>query len=353
MVRASLSGVLVLGLLAASAPWALGVDIVTRKSGRPASGEVSAMTNAEVTVKVVTPKGEVVKVPVNDILNITWTGESARLPLGRGAENGGKFKQALETYTAVLAEVKADAPNLKAEVEYLIARTIAKQAAADPTERDAAIKKLDEFVTAHAANWHYFEAQKLLGDLYLAKADYPKAQAAFEKLVQAPWKGTQYEAKIASGRILLLMNKLPEAAAAFESVISQIPPGSDETAQRLDAMLAKAKVLIRLTKPSDALKLLVEVIQASPPDDGHLQAEAALRQGECLRALDKDKEALFAFLRVDVLFSREKASHAEALFHLAQLWDKLGQPARAEEARTKLQADFPNSDWTRQLKKSG
>ena len=352
MFRASLSGVLIAGLLIGFVSPAGAVDIVNRKSGRPASGEVTAMTNAEISVKVTTPKDEVVKVPVNDIINVTWNGEPARLALGRGAENGGKFKTALETYTAVLGEVKPDAANLKAEVEFLVARTTAKQAAAEPADRDAAIKKLDEFITGHATNWHYFEGLKLLGDLYLAKADYPKALATFEKLGQAPWKGTQLEAKVAAGRVLTLTNKLTEAAAAFEAVISQNPTTPEETSQRLDAMLAKAKVLSRQMKPADALKLLDEVIKAMPPDDAHLQAEAALRQGECLRALGKDKEALFAFLRVDVLFSREKPSHAEALFNLTQLWAKLGQPARAEEARTKLEADFPNSEWTKQLKKS-
>ncbi|MCE9527025.1 MAG: tetratricopeptide repeat protein, partial [Planctomycetales bacterium] len=150
-----------------------------------------------------------------------------------------------------------------------------------------------------------------------------------------------------------LLNQLDKAAAAFEAVISQNPATPEETSQRLDAMLAKAKVLSRQAKHPEALKLLQEVIKASPPEDSHLQAEAALRQGECLEAQGKDKEALFAFLRVDVLFGREKAAHAEALFHLQKLWGKAGQPTRAEEARAKLESEFPNSEWTKRLKTPG
>ena len=342
-------GSLVICLVLGTVTVARAADIVNRKSGRPAAGEVTAMTSEEITVKVKTPKEELVKVPANDIISVSWNGEPARLGLARGAEAGGKLKQALDAYNTVLAELKSDSANLKAEIEYMIARTTAKQALTEPAERDAAIKKLDAFLTAHPANWHFFEAQKLLGELYTAKADYPKAQIAYEKLEKAPWKETQLEAKVASGRLLTSMNQLDKAAAAFEAVIAQKPNTPDETSQRLDAMLAKSMVLIKQAKPADALKLLDESIKTLPADDAHLQAEAALRQGECLRALGKDQEA---YLRVDVLFSREKNAHAEALFHLTRLWSKLGQPARAEEARAKLEGDFPNSDWTKQLKKS-
>lgn len=326
-------------------------DVVTRKSGRPAAGEVTAMTSEEVTVKVKSPKEELVKIPANDVISISWNGEPARLGLGRGAESGGKLKQAIETYEAVLKESKSDNANLKTEIEYMIARATAKQASTEPTERDNAIKKLEAFVGAHSTNWHYFESQKLLGELYTAKNEYPKAQVAYEKLEKAPWKETKLEAKVASGRLLTLMNQLDKAAAAFESVISEKPATPEETSQRLDAMLAKSAVLIKQSKHAEALKLLDESIKTLPAEDAHLQAEAALRQGDCLRALGKDQEAVFAYLRVDVLFSREKAAHAEALYQLTRLFSKLGQVARSDEARTKLESDFPNSDWTKQLKK--
>jgi hypothetical protein len=96
--------------------------------------------------------------------------------------------------------------------------------------------------------------------------------------------------------------------------------------------------------------LLEEVIAKAPADDVKVNAEAFLRQGDCLREQGADKDALLAYLHVDVLFSSEKAMHAEALYRLATLWDKVGSKVRADEAREKLKSDYENSEWARQLK---
>jgi hypothetical protein len=81
-----------------------------------------------------------------------------------------------------------------------------------------------------------------------------------------------------------------------------------------------------------------------------VNAEAFLRQGDCLREQGNDKDALLAYLMVDVLFSSERAYHAEALYRLSSLWDKVGNKVRAEEARDRLKSDYESSDWTKQLK---
>jgi hypothetical protein len=56
-----------------------------------------------------------------------------------------------------------------------------------------------------------------------------------------------------------------------------------------------------------------------------------------------------SFLHVDVIpsLAQEKDYHAEALYHLAQLWGAVGQPARAAEAAARLEQLYPNSDWAR------
>lgn len=324
-------------------------DVVTRKSGRPAAGEVTAMTNSEVTVKVKTPKEELVKVPLNDLISIAWEGEPARLNIARSTELSGKYKQALETYAQVAGEIKGNHPYLKEEVEYLTARAAGKLALTDATARDAALKTLGGFLTAHSNTYHFYEGQKLLGDLYAAKGDFAAAQGAYEKVANASWKEMKLEGKVAVGRVLTLQNKLDAAAAAFDAVITEA--GDESVSQRLDAMLAKAAVLSRQSKFEEALKELKKVVLTASADDSKLQAEALLRQGECYQGLNKTKDAMFAYLQVDVLFSREKVAHAEALFYLQLLREKLGQPAKAEEARAKLESDHPHSEWTNRLKK--
>lgn len=336
-------------LLAFFATWAMAVDIVNRKSVKtPASGEITNITKTEITV---TPKaGAPVKVPANDIVSITWTGDPAGLGIARSDETGGRLQKALDGYAKAVEAAKAASPGLKADLEYAIARTTAKMALADPSKLDDAIKKMEAFRSAHGDSHNFYDAMSHLGQLQTAKKDFVKAKIAFDQLGKAPWKDYQMASKIAGGRLAILENKGDEALAAFEAVIAMKADNALEETQRQEAMLGKAKILIGQMKHDEAIKLLDEVIAKSAPEDYRVQAEAYVRQGDCLQAQGKTKEAVLAYLHVDVLFPGEKALHAESLFHLARLWAKVGQPGRAAESKEKLETDYPNSEWTKQLK---
>jgi tetratricopeptide (TPR) repeat protein len=189
-----------------------------------------------------------------------------------------------------------------------------------------------------------------LGQLYESKKDFIKAKVTFEQLAKAPWKDMQMASRIASGRLLLSEKKLDEAAAEYEAVIAIQPDGPLEESVRQEAVLGKSRIMIAQKKFDEALKLLEEVIAKTPADDVKVNAEAFLRQGDCLREQGNDKDALLAYLHVDVLFRSEKAIHAEALYRLSQLWDKVGQKARGEEAREFLRSEYESSEWAKQLK---
>ena len=76
---------------------------------------------------------------------------------------------------------------------------------------------------------------------------------------------------------------------------------------------------------------------------------AYVRQGDCLQAQNKTKEAILAYLHVPVLFSKEKALHAESLFRLSQLWGSVQKPERAADARAELERLYPDSEWAKKL----
>lgn len=324
-------------------------DTVTRKSTKtPVAGDVTANSKDEITV---TPKtGAAVKIPANDVASISWAGEPATVNVVRGDEAGGRLPRALDGYTKALEGLKSPSPGLKSDLEFAIARTTAKIALADSTKLDDAIKKLETFRATHSDNYNFYECQSFLGQVHVAKKDYVKAKLAFDQLGKAPWKDYQMASKIAGGRLLLLENKADEAAAAFDAVVAMKAGSPAEELQRQEAMLGKAKILTTQSKHDDAVKLLEEVIAKAPPEDRRVQAEAYVRQGDCLQAQGKNKDALLAYLHVDVLFSNEKSLHAESLYHISRLWSKVGQAARATEAREKLEAEYPNSDWTKQIK---
>ena len=342
--RGMLAGVCGLCLLLSSVAEA---DTVVRKSVKtPVSGDVKEISKTEVVVEKKGGGSE--KVAANDIVAISYTGEPGGLNIARIDENNGRFDKAIDAYKKALDGAKVE--GLKADLSWAIARAQGRMALTDRSKLDEGIKALEGFKSAHGDHYTYYDALKLLGDLYLVKQDYVKAQSTFDQLSKAPWPDYQMQAKIAAGRLKQQENKVDEALPLFEAVIGMSANNPQEESQRQAAMLGKAKILIAKNQNDEAQTLLKEVLDKAAPDDTAVQAEAYVRQGDCYRAQNKDQDALLAYLHVEVLFSAEKPLHAESLFHLSKLFAKLGQMPRAAEHREKLEALYPTSDWTKQLK---
>ncbi len=70
-----------------------------------------------------------------------------------------------------------------------------------------------------------------------------------------------------------------------------------------------------------------------------------MRRGDCYTALKQDNLAVLAYLRTDLLFFSDADAHAEALYQLSKLWPKIGEPARAADARSRLVAQYSGSAW--------
>ena len=74
-------------------------------------------------------------------------------------------------------------------------------------------------------------------------------------------------------------------------------------------MLAKAESLAGTKKYKEAETLVRQVIQANPAEDAAAQAPAYNTLGDCLRAANRPKEALIAYLHTDLLYSKDKEEH--------------------------------------------
>ncbi len=343
----------VLGLFAlylvASGTVAQADDVVYRKSSdKRVGGTVTQITRTELTVK---PRsGEAVVIPVNDVASVDWDDAPAEFKLARSDENAGRFDSARQRLAKCLEDVKSGKAGLRTDVEYYLARAVARSALADASRRDDAAAKLSAFLKSNSDSFRFYDAQQLLGQVQLARKDYDQARMAFESLGQAPWHEFQLSSQILLGRVLMAENRLEEAVRTFDSAIEKA--GAEDSTGRYQAMLGKARGLIAQNHPSEALAILTEVLDKAPAEDSALQAEAYALQGNCLEALNKFKEAVLAYLHVDVLFSRESAYHAEALYHLAKLWKVVQHPDRAAESQAKLEGQYPESEWTKKLESS-
>jgi tetratricopeptide (TPR) repeat protein len=310
------------------------------------AGELTDMTPTEVTIDKGTSGTR--KIAVNEIVSITFHDEPAELTQARvNAKNGG-YVNASELLQKIDAS-KVDRDLIKQDIEFYQALCGAKLALNGTGEINAAGSKLNEFVRGHRQNFHYWEAVETMGDLLAASEKFDGAQKQYAELAKAQWPDYQMRAGAALGRTLQAQGKHAEAIQQFDTVLAIPDDGEAAKAQKLSATLGKAVSLSATGHVDDAAKSIEDVIQNADPEQKELQARAYNALGNCYEKAGKSKDALLAFLHVDVLYSTVPEAHAEALSHLVPLWQAVGQEARAREAKQTLQEKYANSKWTKGL----
>lgn len=334
-------------LIVATAAPALSVDEVVRQSASESvRGTISKLSKTEVTVEAI---GRSTAVPSTDIASVRWDGEPPQLNITRTREGNGDLDFALESYREIQKQIAADKQNLKTDVEFLIARTLAKKAMAEPATKDAAVKALNGFLASHSDSFRYYDAIQWLGRVHVAADDTEAAKASYARLTEAPLPEVTMSAQNALARIKLDQDDLAGAAADFDAVLAQNAASPAAAQQKFAAELGKALILGKQGNHEEAVKIFDSVIAKASPDNAAVQAEAFLHKGESLAALGRDQDALLAFLHVDILFPGQSDEHAEALFHLTRLWAVAGKAERSAEARRKLTEQYPASEWTKKL----
>jgi tetratricopeptide (TPR) repeat protein len=322
-------------------------DAIDRKGTTTAlRGDVTAISRTEVVLTGRTNKKEY-RIPVPEIDRIRWDGEKPQVSQVRIEERNGLLDKAIEGYQAALKD--ADSANLRTDLEFLIARATATKALGDAEAYDGPIKKLEDFRTKHPTHFRYFETLKLLTRLYMAKNDVEKVNATIKLMSEAPWNDFKMDTEITQARVSLAHDDVAAALAALERVISVKASTPAELSRRYEALLAKASCLEKQGKFTEAASVLRNILDEAAEEDIKTLAEASVRLGDCFQAGGRLKEAIIAYLRVDILFPKDKAHHAEALYQLSQLFAKDGKPDKAADAATRLQQTYPRSPWTAKL----
>ena len=209
-----------------------------------------------------------------------------------------------------------------------------------PARVTEAITLLDTFSKTYKAGRHVVPALEALTRLQIARENYPGAEASLASLAKLPGG----DDRTASLRIKMLTRKgqADEAIREIDKLIAANPDGS---IRKRDAILAKAEVLVTSKKYSEAETMVRSIIKAAPPEDFTTQAIAHNTLGDCFRAAGRPKDALYAYLHTDLLFSKDKEEHAKALGQIAQLWRELKRADRADEATERLKTEYPRSSY--------
>ena len=332
-------------LAAGSTIWA--ADVIKTAKTRY-SGKLVQMTSLEVTIATAV-KNETV--PVNQIQVIDFDEEPSPLKKARTSITSGRYEEAMTALEAVKDEVTR--AEVKQDVEFYTALAASRLALSGGLEISEAGKLMADFVGKYPQNYHYLEANEMVGDLLVANMQYGDARKYYDRVGKAPWPDYKMRAAVAVGHVLLAEGKPQEAMKSFEGVLEMSATDDLTQAQHLAATLGKARCLAETQKTDEAIKIANEVIAKADPDDVSLLARAYNTLGVALQKARRTQEALFAFLHVETLYSADGNAHAEALYHLVQVWQDLKNFGRAQETRRMLEGQYRESRWCKALEKQG
>ncbi len=318
-------------------------DTIKKVEGT-ASGRVVSISPAEVVIEVNAVKQSV---PVNEIVTIFYDDEPSSMRTAKTNVINGAYENGIEQLDRVDA-AELNRPELKADAAFYRAYCLAQLALGGSGKVSDAMAAMSSFSDTYAAgSYHYLEANEILGNLYVAAGKYPEAEAQYGKVARAPYQDYKMRAGVAIGRARLAQGKIPEAQQAFEAVMAMEASTDLARNQRMAATLGKARCVAAGGNAETAAKVVNDIIANSDPENTSLRARAYNTLGTALRKSGKDKAALMAFLRVDLLYFNVPEAHAEALANLNELWTKYNKTERAVRCRQLLQQRYGNSSWAK------
>ena len=333
--------VLSLAVLAASveAARAQALDRVKLVGDVQVRGSVAAMSKVEVVVRQSASRQR--KIPVNEIIGIVFSDEPVGLSQARVHVANEQFEDARQALDAIVP-TSVDRDYARQEIQFYKALCDARLALAGNGEMRAAGKQMLAFAEAHASNYHALEAALTLGDLLSAMGNVDAAATWYGKLAEAPWPEYKIRSAVLAGRAYQMEGRFSDALGRYDQALAIPATTPTAKAQTTEAKLDRAVCLAETGDVDQGVRIINELLGRASPDKAALHAKAYNALGYCQKKAGKNKEALFAYLHVDVLYNAFPEAHAEALANLAVLWAAIGEPGRAREAETLLRERYPN-----------
>jgi hypothetical protein len=303
-----------------------------RVTYRDRSPKGSVMTTGKVEVESVAGiKVGTKTIPAADIIDIQYDVAAIKLdyPRALAAEN----RNPAEAVTVYEGMLKAPAVQnnkvVKRHIEYKIALLAVARADEGRDQRQKAVTALTKFKKENPDAWQLVPLTRILTRLYQDQEppDLDAARKAYEDLAAAPGATPELKQECAFHAVdlLLLAGKLPEA----KEKVAALPSADPRTKVYQIGCQATPE------KQADAAKQLEELIDKTA--DRGLKATAYNMLGDVYRRDTKTKkDALYAYLWVDVVYNDDPAEVAKADGRLADLFGELKDEERAKKFRDKV-----------------
>jgi hypothetical protein len=324
-----------------------------------AKGTIEKESVATITVKFGGAAGRKEEIPSVDVLDVVYKvdgglvldyrkpfnkEEAAFKPTVKEDERKQMIKEALKEYADLVPKF-ADKKLVQRNLEYRIARLLAKAAEDDPSQVEPAIDALNKFKTDNADSWQLLPAAKLLAGLREQTGNIDAAQKIYEELAgnEALPKETREEFSLSEVRLLIRGNKHADALKKLKDLGSSF--GADDPRKaKLDVYVAACTAVVG--KASEAEKQLKDLIGGKA--DNETKALACNALGDMHLRDGKSEDAFWDYLWVDVLYNQDREEHAKALFQLSKLFMTVKKDAtRAEHCLDRLvnEKEFAGSTY--------
>jgi tetratricopeptide (TPR) repeat protein len=352
MIRRLMAAVLLAGVAAVATAQDATVrfnDRVAKKKEEEIKGQILEESPAGIKIKgrVGREKETVTKlIATRDILRVEYKSEAVDVltykqpfskevagRLATGKTRAKLLDEALQGYTKLEAALK-DTPNPRRYLQFKIAEVTAVMAQDDVGKRDDAIKRLTDFKTNNPSAWTVVPALKTLAKLLEDAGQTDDARKAYEELAAMPEvpPDLKQESQILVGRLLMRGGKFADAQTRLEKLAGTL---SDGDLQKPFVLAYVAESKIGQNKFDGVQKELDAVIKGS--SDGKLRGVAYNLLGDLHRKSGRLDDAFWAYLRVDALYHDDIDEQAKALYHLADLFDKVKKdPARGKDCLRRL-----------------
>jgi tetratricopeptide (TPR) repeat protein len=335
-----------LAAVAVALPTALRADDVSLLPGSPVKGAIGGRVRGTVqsetpTEVVVTLGASTTAVPIDQIVSVRYDSQSANYQLGESRESAGQLPEAAEYFKKAAAETNGK-PFPHQAALFREAKVLSDLATVEPERQPEARDKLNAFIRSYPGGRHIAAAREALARLQINTGDFAGADATITALARLPKAADR--AAVLRTKVLAKQGKHDQAMTELDRLIKASPKGSE---RHRYAMLAKAESLAATRNYKEAEALVRQVIQANPAEDADSQAPAYNTLGDCLRAANRPKDALIAYLHTDMLYSKDKEEHPRALHGIVSTFRHLKQDARADEFAQRLKQEYPRSAWTR------
>ena len=315
--------------------------IFTFKSGAAIKGKILEITNEKVVIEV---RGANQSFATNEIARILFEGEPPQLTRTKDSIGQGNLDQAMDEFKKIdVASIKSE--QIKKDYAFYNGYLAASNALRGKGDAAAASALLLNWAKSNSTSHLFYSASEKLGELAMAMGAPDRASKYFGKIAESKFPDLQVKGNYLTGKALLALKQTVEAKSKFATVADAKVSDSPSLKYKKLANIASVCCDAAEGKSDQALQALEKMVDEGDSTDAELFSELYNAMGGILRATGKNEEAIFAYLKIDLLYSSELDVHAEALYWLSQLWPKVGESQRAMESKSKLSKLYRTSQW--------